>query len=117
MHDDRGVPHAPLGCNLDLKKAFDRLEFVPLLRAVSEQGVPHHYTQLLAALYTDQTAAVKGSRSFHVRRGVKQGDVISPILFNAGLELAFSRWKQRLGTEGWLLDVTGGAPDEHEVRR
>jgi len=70
--------------------------------------VPHHYTQLLAALYTDQTAAVKGSRSFHVRRGAKQGDVISPILFNAGLELAFSRWKQRLGTEGWLLDVTGG---------
>ena len=94
--------------SLDLKKAFDRLEFASLLQAVSEQGLPNKYTQLLAALYADQTAAVKGSRSFHIRRGVKQGDVISPILFNAGLELAFRRWKQRLGTEGWLLDDAGG---------
>ena len=39
---------------------------------------------------------------------MKQGDVISPILFNAGLELAFRKWKQRLTTEGWLLDGDGG---------
>ena len=40
--------------------------------------------------------------------GVKQGDIISPIQFNAGLELAFRKWKQRLTTEGWLLDGDGG---------
>ena len=70
--------------------------------------MPDYYTNLLAALYADQTAATRGSRSFPIRRGVKQGDVISPILFNAGLELAFRKWKQRLTTEGWLLDGDGG---------
>ena len=94
--------------SLDLKKAFDQIGFLPLLQAVSEQGVPDYYTKLLATLYADQTAATRGSRSFPIRRGVKQGDVISPILFNAGLELAFRKWKQRLTTEGWLLDGDGG---------
>jgi len=89
--------------SLDLKKAFDQIEFAPLLQAVSEQGVPDHYVNLLAALYKDQTAATRGSRSFPITRGVKQGDIISPVLFNAGLELAFRRWKDRLTTEGWLL--------------
>ena len=94
--------------SLDLKKTFDQIKLLPLLQVVSEQGVPDHYTNLLAALYADQTSATRGSRPFPIRRGAKQGDIISPILFNAGLELAFRRWKQRLTTEGWLLDGDGG---------
>ena len=74
----------------------------------SEQGVPDHYTNLLAALYADQTAATRGSRPFPIRRGGKQGDIISPISFNAGLELAFRKWKKRLTTKWQLLDGDGG---------
>ena len=94
--------------SLDLKNAFDQIECLSLLQAVSEQGVPDHYTNLLAALYADQTAATRGSRPILIRRGMIQGDIISQILFNAGLELAFRKWKQRLTTEGWLLDGDGG---------
>ena len=36
----------------------------------SEQGVPDHYTNLLAALYADLTAATRGSRPFPIRRRV-----------------------------------------------
>ncbi len=44
----------PWLASLDLKKAFDQIECLPLLQAVSEQGVPDYYTNLPAALYADR---------------------------------------------------------------
>ena len=35
--------------------------------------------------------------------GVKRGDVISPLLFNVALEVAFEAWKERLTYHGILL--------------
>ena len=33
---------------------------------------------------------------FPIKRGVKQGDVLSPLLFNAGLEHAMKKWELRV---------------------
>jgi len=65
--------------------------------------VPESYIALLAALYSNQSGIVNGSDSFEINRGVKQGDIISAMLFNAGLEMAFRRWKLRLQEHGILL--------------
>ena len=73
--------------SLDLKKAFDRIEYSSLFGALQSQGVSRPYFKLLAALYCNQTGDVNG-KTFPIQRGVKQGDVISPLLFNAGLEHA-----------------------------
>ncbi|OLP93183.1 Retrovirus-related Pol polyprotein from type-2 retrotransposable element R2DM [Symbiodinium microadriaticum] len=51
-------------------------------------------------LYSSQTGSVSDSRKFHIGRGVKQGDIISPLLFNAGLEHAIREWKACLHDEG-----------------
>ena len=80
--------------SLDLNKAFDRIELGPLFNALRLQNTPESYVQLLALLYRNQTGSMNGSRLFRIQRGVKQGDVISPMLFNAGIEIAFRRWKQ-----------------------
>jgi hypothetical protein len=49
-------------------------------------GVPEHLTVLLKSLYTKQEAAVRteyGNKEwFEVRKGVRQGCILSPYLFN-----------------------------------
>ena len=89
--------------SLDLRKAFDRIEYGALFGALAEQGVSRDYLALLASLYSDQVGIVHGGCKFKIQRGVKQGDIISPKLFNAGLETAIRRWKARLNHYGLLL--------------
>ena len=89
--------------SLDMRKAFDRIEFVPIFNVLREQGVPESYIALLTSLYTNQVGSVNGSKHFKINRGVKQGDVISAMLFNAGLECAFRKWKIRLSDHGIML--------------
>ena len=44
-----------------------------------------------------------GSEKFTMERGVQQGDVISPVLFHAGLEHAMRKWKAKLFHHGVQL--------------
>ena len=89
--------------SLDLTKAFDPIEYSPLFDALLQQSVPRCYCTLLWKLYKGQTGSVHGSERFNIERGVKQGDVISPILFNAGLEHAMRTWKAKLVHHGVQL--------------
>ena len=97
----------PLWCaSLDLRKAFDRIGHRSLFEALHDQGVPQCYISLLSALYRSQTGQVQAGRKFPIQRGVKQGDVLSPALFNAGLELALARWKCKLSQHGLRVGGT-----------
>ena len=89
--------------SLDLRRAFDRVEFDSLFQALRQDGVDEPHLHLLSLLYSKQLGVVKGQAMFFIQRGVKQGDIMSPILFNAALEMAFRRWKRRLTHHGWLL--------------
>ena len=86
--------------SLDLRKAFDRIYSNSLFAALQRQGFPQEYIRLLGVLYDSQSGFVDGSESFPINRGVKQGDVLSPALFNAGLEDVMASWKQRLTDHG-----------------
>ena len=95
----------PLWCmSLDLSKAFDRIEFRPLFQSLSDQGVGEEYLKILSSIYAGQVGRLRGSRRFYIQRGVKQGDVLSPLLFNAGLEAAVRKWKLRVANSGILID-------------
>ena len=49
-------------------------------------GIPDHLTCLLRNLYVDQEATVRTGNgtadSFHIRKGIYQGCILSPCLFN-----------------------------------
>ena len=81
---------------IDFKKAFDSIHHDKLWHTLEEQQVPTAYINLLQTLYTQQCATVKTdqhSRPFNIERGVKQGDPLSALLFNALLEHLFKRLK------------------------
>ena len=52
-------------------------------------GIPDHFTCLLRNLYAGQEATVRtghGTDWFHIGKGVRQGCILSPCLFNLNAE-------------------------------
>ena len=78
-------------CFIDFRKAFDSISHERLWVTMLEMGYPGHVVNLLAKLYRKQKAKVRVagtlSRGFRVRRGVRQGCVLSPYLFNILAEM------------------------------
>ena len=71
---------------IDYAKAFDRVQHQKLIEIMKRAGIPELEVRLIANLYWGQTAVVKIgsdiSESFTVKKGVRQGCILSPILFN-----------------------------------
>jgi hypothetical protein len=70
---------------LDASKAFDRVNYCKLFRVLLDRGVCPLYCRLLLNMYTTQKLRVRWnteySDNFSASNGVKQGGVISPVLF------------------------------------
>ena len=67
-------------------KAFDCVDHNKLWKILKKMGIPDHLTCLLSNIYAGQEATVRtGSRTtdcFHIGKGVCQGCILSPCLFN-----------------------------------
>ena len=70
---------------LDATKAFDRVEYSTLFRTLISRHLPPMLIRVLLFMYTHNTARVTWngfiSHQFSILNGVKQGGVLSPILF------------------------------------
>ena len=81
--------------SLDLKKAFDGVQHNAIFDALRGQDVGDPTIALLLEIDSGQRGCVHGSLEFDIARGIRQGDVISSLLFNTILELMFKRFKLR----------------------
>ena len=73
-------------CFIDYAKAFDCVDHNKLWKILKEMGIPDHLTCLLRNLYAGQEATVTTGHGttdwFQIGKGVRQGCILSPCLFN-----------------------------------
>ena len=93
---------------IDFRKAFDSVNHDALFSALRELGVDRRYVVVLERLYKGQTghvAADRRSKSFVIGKGTKQGDPLSPALFNAVLEVLLRKLKEKWARNKWGLKM------------
>ena len=73
-------------CFIDYGKAFDYVNHNKLWEILKLIGIPDHLTCLLKNVYAGQEATVQTGHGttdwFQIRKGVCQGCILSPYLFN-----------------------------------
>ena len=117
---------------IDNAKVFDCVDHNKLWKILQEMGIPDHLICLLRNLYAGQEATIwTGHRTtdlFQIRKGVRQGCVLSPCLFklyaeytmrNAGLEETQAGIKiagRNINNLRYVDDATHMAESEEELK-
>ena len=73
-------------CFIDYAKAFDCVDHHKLWKILQEMEIPHHLTCLWRNVYAGQKETVRTGHGttdrFQIGKGVHQGCILSPSLFN-----------------------------------
>ena len=89
-------------CFIDYAKAFDCVDQNKLWKILEEMGIPDHLPCLLRNLYVGQEATVRTGHGrtdwFQIGKGVHQGCILSPCLFNLYAKYIM----QNAGQDGWI---------------
>ena len=119
-------------CFINYAKAFDYVDHNKLWKILQEMGIPDHLTCLLRNLYAGQEATIRIGHGttdwFQIRKGVHQGCILSPCLFNlyaeyimrnAGLDEAHAGIKiagRNINNLRYADDTTLMAESEEELK-
>jgi len=80
---------------IDFKKAYDSVRREILYKILIEFGIPKKLISVIKMSLTETYSRVRVGKNvsdrFPTRNGLKQGDALSPMLFNFALEYAIRR--------------------------
>ena len=86
-------------CFYDLASAFDTVEFCVLLQSLFHAGIKGKCWRLLHDWYCNLTSQVKlgsyMSEPFAICRGIHQGSILSPMLFNLVMDPLLSEMRSK----------------------
>ena len=119
-------------CFIDYAKAFDCVDHNKLWKILKGMGIPYHLTCFLRDLYAGQESTVRTGHGttdwFQLGKGVRQGCILAPCLFNlyaeyimsnAGLEEAQTGIKiagRNINNLRYADDTTLMAESEEELK-
>ena len=117
-------------CLLDMTKAFDHVKLDLLFKKLRDR-MPGVFLRFLIYTYVNQQCAVKWngaiSSNFSIANGVRQGAVISPVLFNVYMDQIFNILKESnvgckidnfyYGVVGYADDFTLISPSRDGLQR
>jgi len=93
--------------SLDQEKAYDKVSHDYLFKVLRAMRLPERFVHTVEILYGSATSTVMingvMSSPFRVRRGVRQGDPLSCLLFNFAIE-PLSRMIRESGLEGFKIE-------------
>ena len=85
-------------CFIDIKKAFDSVNHETLMNKLLSYGIPVEYVDIIRYMYANQYVNVRFKSSFSskwkINRGVRQGGVLSGLLFNIYIDSLLSNISQ-----------------------
>ncbi|KAJ8865484.1 hypothetical protein PR048_033771 [Dryococelus australis] len=88
---------------LDVKKAFDTVQHVPLLNILRSRGAPFLILRHIHKIYAQGTTSIQlpGQvlKGIPVHQGVRQGDPLSPVLFNIVMDSALAKLNPNVGVQ------------------
>ena len=80
---------------ISFKKAYDSVRREALYNILNEFGIPKKLARLIKMCLTETYSRVRVGKNFSemfpIRNGLKQGDALSPLLFNFALGYAIKR--------------------------
>ena len=96
-------------CFIDYTKVFDCVDHHKLWKILKQMGIPDHLTCFLRNLCAGQEATVRTGHGktdwFQIGKGVLQGCVLSPCLFN--LYAKYIMWNARLDEAQARIKIAG----------
>jgi len=82
---------------IDLKKAYDMLDRSQAMRILEGYGVGANIRRIIATIWEGDTMVPRQAgyfgRPFKARRGVRQGYIVSPFIFNIMVDAVVRHWR------------------------
>ena len=89
----------------DLEKAFDTIPHAAIGKALKRKGIPSHIADYVSDMFRGCSTKIRadgGVVEIGLQRGVKQGDPLSPLIFNLCIEPLLVRLQAE--TRGILIE-------------